>query len=63
VAAAPQDLAGFHLLSTTAFDMFFWSVLAYLVTRLLCSGEQRLWLAIGAVAGLALLNKLNVAPG
>jgi 4-amino-4-deoxy-L-arabinose transferase-like glycosyltransferase len=60
VAAAPQDLAGFHLLSTTAFDMFFWSVLGYLVTRLLLSGERRLWLAIGAVVGLALLNKLNV---
>ena len=60
VAAAPQDLAGFHLLSTAAFDMFFWSVLTYLVTRLLRSGEPRLWLTIGAGVGLALLNKLNV---
>jgi hypothetical protein len=59
-ATSPQVLATFHLLSTASFDMFFWAALCYLVLRWLLGGESRLWLAIGALAGVALLNKLNV---
>ena len=59
-ATSPQVLAACHLLSTAAFDMFFWAALCFLWLRLLRTGEQRLWLVIGAVTGLALLNKLNV---
>ncbi len=60
-ATSPQFLAAFHLLSTTAFDIFFWSAITLLVVRLLRTGNERLWLAVGAVTGVALLNKFNVA--
>ena len=60
-ATSPQLLAAFHLLSTTAFDLFFWSAITLLVVRLLRTGDERLWLAVGAVAGVGLMNKFNVA--
>lgn len=59
-AASTQDLAAFHLLSTTAFDLLFWSTITYLFTRLVTSDDPRWWLLIGAAFGAALLNKLNV---
>lgn len=58
-ATSAQAMAAFHLLSTASFDIFFWSVLSYLLLRLLSSADERWWLAIGAVAGVSLLNKLN----
>jgi 4-amino-4-deoxy-L-arabinose transferase-like glycosyltransferase len=60
-ATSPQFLGAFHLLSTAPFDMFFWSALTFLVLRFLRTGDERLWPAIGVVAGVALLNKWNVA--
>jgi len=60
-ATSPQLLAAFHLLSTIAFDLFFWSAILLIVVRLLRTGDERLWLAVGAVAGVGLMNKLNVA--
>jgi 4-amino-4-deoxy-L-arabinose transferase-like glycosyltransferase len=59
-ATSPQVMAAFHLLSTAAFDMFFWAAITFVVLRLLRIGDQRLWIVIGAVSGLGLLNKLNV---
>jgi len=60
-ATSPQVLAGFHLLSTAAFDLFFWSAITLLVVRMLRTGDERLWLAVGAVAGVGLMNKFNTA--
>jgi 4-amino-4-deoxy-L-arabinose transferase-like glycosyltransferase len=45
-----------HLLSTTTFDLLAWTALSWLLVRALRDGG-RIWLAVGAVAGLALLNK------
>jgi 4-amino-4-deoxy-L-arabinose transferase-like glycosyltransferase len=59
-ATSPILLAGFHLLSTTAFDLFFWSASTFVVLRLLRTGDDRLWVVVGALAGLGLLNKLNI---
>jgi Dolichyl-phosphate-mannose-protein mannosyltransferase len=59
-ATSAQVLATVHLLSTAAFDLFFWSAITFLVLRLLRTGDERWWLAIGAVAGVGLLNKYNV---
>jgi 4-amino-4-deoxy-L-arabinose transferase-like glycosyltransferase len=56
VAAAGLMALG-HLLSTATFDFLAWAILLYLVTRILRSGDDRLWLAVGTVAGVALLNK------
>jgi 4-amino-4-deoxy-L-arabinose transferase-like glycosyltransferase len=59
-ATSPQVLAAFHLLSTTAFDLLFWAAISFVVLRLLRTRDERLWLVIGALVGLGLLNKVNV---
>jgi len=59
-ATSAQNLAAFHLLSTAEFDIFLWSVLTYLFLRMLRAEDPRWWAAIGAIGGVALLNKLNV---
>jgi 4-amino-4-deoxy-L-arabinose transferase-like glycosyltransferase len=46
-----------HLLSTTTFDLLAWTVLLFLVTRILGGADPRLWVAVGAVTGVALENK------
>ena len=50
-----------HLLSTTTFDLPLWALLCWLVARILRTGQQRLWLVAGLVAGLALNNDDLVA--
>ena len=49
-------LAVGHLLSTTTFDLLAWTALTWLLARSLRDGGP-IWLATGAVAGLALQNK------
>jgi hypothetical protein len=56
VARLATDLFGLSVVA-----LFFWSAITLLVLRLLRTGNPRLWLAVGAVAGVALLNKYNVA--
>ncbi|HEX6712506.1 MAG TPA: glycosyltransferase family 39 protein [Thermoleophilaceae bacterium] len=46
-----------HLVSTTTYDFLAWTVLVYLAVRIVGRGEERAWLAFGAVLGVALLNK------
>ncbi len=58
-ATSPQVVAAFHLLSTTSFDLVFWSSITLVVVRLLRTGDQRLWLAVGGLAGVGLLDKLD----
>jgi hypothetical protein len=59
-AACPLFLGLGHLLSTATFDLLAWTVITSLVMRLLRTGDQRLWLAVGAAAGVGLLNKHTV---
>jgi dolichyl-phosphate-mannose-protein mannosyltransferase len=54
-------LATAHLLSTTTFDLFAWTVVTWLIAHAVRTGSQRLWLATGLVAGVALLNKPLIA--
>ncbi len=54
-------LAIFSFFSMNAFDMLFWVAGALLAARMLCTGDDRLWLAFGALMGLGLLNKISVA--
>lgn len=50
-----------HLLSTTTFDALAWVAMLWLATRALRTGDERLWLAVGAAAGIGLLNKWQPA--
>jgi 4-amino-4-deoxy-L-arabinose transferase-like glycosyltransferase len=60
-AVASVVLVVGHLLSTSTFDLLAWSVVTWLAARVIRTGDQRLWLAAGFVAGLALLNKPLIA--
>jgi hypothetical protein len=60
-ATSAQVLAIVHLLSTAAFDLFFWAAITFWFVRLVRTADPRWWLAIGATTGAALLNKYNVA--
>jgi 4-amino-4-deoxy-L-arabinose transferase-like glycosyltransferase len=61
MAVAPLLLGAGHLLSTTTYDMLAWALLLWLVVRVLRTGDRRLLVVCGAVAGIGLLNKDLVA--
>ncbi len=60
-AVASVVLVVGHLLSTSTFDLVAWTLVTWLVARIVRTGDARLWLPAGAVAGVALLNKPLIA--
>lgn len=50
-------LAAGHLGSTATYELFLWTIVMWLVIRLLDDGDARLWLAVGVASGMALQNK------
>jgi 4-amino-4-deoxy-L-arabinose transferase-like glycosyltransferase len=56
IALAPVITGAGHLLSTTSFSLPVAALLCWLVTRILRTGEQRLWLVVGVTAGAGLLD-------
>ena len=54
---APLYLRLGTFLNIPSFEVFFWTLLTWLLMVLLQEDRPRLWLWIGAVAGLGLLNK------
>jgi Dolichyl-phosphate-mannose-protein mannosyltransferase len=56
----PVVLALGSVYSMNAFDLLFWAVLFWIVARILQGGDERLWVAFGACAGLGLLDKISV---
>jgi hypothetical protein len=57
VLVAPGFLATDSLLSMNAYEPLFWIGCALLVVRIVRTGNQRLWLWFGVLAGIGLLNK------
>ena len=57
VVLAPGVLALDHFLSMNAFEPLFWMGCAYLVIRSIRTGNAKLWLWFGVVAGVGLENK------
>ena len=53
----PINLAIASILSMNAFEPLFWMGCAYVLVRIIQTGDSRLWLAFGALAGLGLMNK------
>jgi hypothetical protein len=64
--AAVSTLATFaflafgSLFSPDSFDSLWWSLLAYLLVRLVRRREPKLWIPIGLVVGIGLLTKLTI---
>jgi 4-amino-4-deoxy-L-arabinose transferase-like glycosyltransferase len=56
VALSPFLIAA-HLAGPTVYDLAAWAVVSWLVVRILRTGREQLWLVVGPVVGLALLNK------
>jgi hypothetical protein len=60
VFMAPVLLALSHLFTMNAFDPLLWLAIAWLVVRIAQTGREPLWLAVGALAGVTMLNKYGV---
>jgi hypothetical protein len=50
-----------HQFAMNALEPLFWTGCAYLILRMIKTGDLRLWLAFGAIAGLGLENKYSIA--
>jgi Dolichyl-phosphate-mannose-protein mannosyltransferase len=60
VAFAPVIL-GMHLIySMNSFDFLFWSLTAYILILIIQDEKRNLWLLLGLVLGLGLLNKVGI---
>ncbi len=57
---APILLALSHLFTMNAFDPPLWTAIAYLVVRIAKTDDQRLWLIVGVLVGITILNKYAV---
>jgi 4-amino-4-deoxy-L-arabinose transferase-like glycosyltransferase len=61
IAATTAAVSGYlgagHLDTTTDPDLFAWAIIVWLLVMLLAGGDRRLWLAVGATAGVGLENK------
>lgn len=60
VLIAPINLALTHLFTMNAFDPLLWIVIAWLLVDLVQTGREKIWLLIGVVVGITLLNKYGV---
>ncbi len=50
-----------YLLTMNAFEPLFWTGCAYIVVRIINTGNQQLWLWYGVLAGIGLENKYSMA--
>ena len=54
---APVYLRSTNVLCIPAFEPIYWLLASYFVVRIIQEDNPRLWLAVGAIAGLGLMNK------
>jgi 4-amino-4-deoxy-L-arabinose transferase-like glycosyltransferase len=59
LAIGPFLIAG-HLAGPTIYDFAAWTVTSWLVIRILRAGDERLWVLVGLIVGVALLNKETI---
>jgi hypothetical protein len=60
VGFSPLPIFEGHEFQYTSFDLLWWVLAAYLIVRLLKSGDPRWWIAIGATLGLGLETKYAI---
>ncbi len=59
-AALPLSIATGVMMQYVAFDYLFWVLTAYLLIRLLKSGDPRWWVAVGASIGFGMTAKYGM---
>lgn len=59
--SAPAFLAFFNFFSVNAHELFFWTAACFALVQLQRSGDERWWIAFGAIVGIGLLNKHTIA--
>lgn len=60
-ALSPVFLGVMSFYSMNSLEFVFWGLASLLVARLINTGNERLWLWLGVVLGLGLLNKISMA--
>ena len=60
VIASPIFLGMNSIYSMNSLDIFLWTLVAYLLIRLFKTDSSHLWIWIGVLLGLGLLNKISV---
>jgi hypothetical protein len=58
--AAPIVLIFSHLFTMNAFDPLLWTAIACLIVRIVKTGRERLWILVGILSGITILNKYGV---
>jgi hypothetical protein len=56
----PVHLSINNIYSMNCFDLLFWAIGFYILVRIFKSGNEKLWIKFGIVAGLGLQNKYSV---
>lgn len=59
IAISPFLIAG-HLAGPTIYDLAAWALVSWLVIRIIRTGDERLWLAVGLSVGVALMAKETI---
>jgi hypothetical protein len=49
---------GFY--SMNSYDLLFWAMLLYMIVRIINTGNSKLWIVFGIIAGIGLMNKISV---
>src|SRR6185437_1281686 len=60
VLVAPGFLGIDSFLSMNAYEELIWTACAYLVVRIINTGNQKLWIAFGILAGVGTENKYSM---
>ena len=60
VIIAPVFLVMFHILSMNSFDVLFWTIEAYILIKIIKTGNSKLWILFGIVIGIGLQNKHSI---
>ncbi|WP_273567449.1 glycosyltransferase family 39 protein [Maribacter halichondriae] len=61
IIVMPISLRAFHLFQPVPLDMFFWTLILFYIVRYLNLGKDKYLVIIGALSGIAMLNKYLVA--
>ncbi|MCX6246507.1 MAG: glycosyltransferase family 39 protein [Bacteroidetes bacterium] len=56
----PVNLRAFYLFEPVFFDVFFWTLIFYILIRWINTHKERYLLLLGIVAGIAVMNKYSV---